>query len=353
MKLHFPSHLSDEDLIAELKRLVQGERDATVDLIAHLAVLDARRLFLGSGCSSTYTYCTEVLRLSEHSAYNRIEAARAALKFPIILDKLREGSLNLSTVRLVAPHLTDANHQKLIGAASGRSKREVEELVARHAPRPDVPSTIRALPPAHPVPAAPPVFTELLTPRVTVPVVKPLAPDRYEVRFTASASTCEKLRRAKDLLRHAVPTGDTAEIIDRALSVLLDQLVKKKFGTTVRPRAGRATKEGSRYTPAEIKRAVSLRDGGRCTFVGKGGRRCTERGFLEFHHLEPFAVGGPTTVKNLVLRCTAHNQYEAEMYYGPSKVQARAGIVREPQLAPGRVESRPLMPSKIPVRIGP
>jgi hypothetical protein len=34
-----------------------------------------------------------------------------------------------------------------------------------------------------------------------------LAPERYEVRFTASAETCAKLKRAQDLLRHAVPAA--------------------------------------------------------------------------------------------------------------------------------------------------
>jgi hypothetical protein len=65
-----------------------------------------------------------------------------------------------------------------------------------------------------------------------------------------------------------------------------------------------------------VKREVWNRDGGRCAFVGNAGR-CDERGFLEFHHLEPFAAGGPTTVENLELRCRAHNAYEAERLFGP------------------------------------
>ena len=45
--------------------------------------------------------------------------------------------------------------------------------------------------------------------------------------------------------------------------------------------------------------------------------RCTERGFLELHHIQPFARGGATTVPNLELRCRAHNVYEAEKIFGP------------------------------------
>jgi len=79
------AHLSDDALISRVKHLAAREREATALLIAHLAELDVRRLYLGEGCSSLFTYCTQVLHLSEHAAYGRIEAARAARRFPIIL----------------------------------------------------------------------------------------------------------------------------------------------------------------------------------------------------------------------------------------------------------------------------
>src|SRR5713226_944372 len=110
MKIHIPSHLSDAQLVAEVKSLAGRDRETTAHLIAHLAELDARRLYLGAGFSSLFTYCVGVLRLSEAEAYNRIEAARAARRFPFILDRLVEGSLNLTTVRLLASHLMANNH---------------------------------------------------------------------------------------------------------------------------------------------------------------------------------------------------------------------------------------------------
>lgn len=72
------AHLSDAELIAKVRELAGSERHATARLIALLAELDARRLYLGEGCSSLFTYCTQALHLSEHAAYGRIEAARAA-----------------------------------------------------------------------------------------------------------------------------------------------------------------------------------------------------------------------------------------------------------------------------------
>src|SRR5262249_57198684 len=100
-----------------------------------------------------------------------------------------------------------------------------------------------------------------------------------------------KLRRAQDLLRHELASGDIGEIFDRALTLLIADLEKKRLAQVERPRRARALKMGSRHIPAAVRRAVSQRDGGRCTFVGEQGR-CTESGFLEFHHVVPFAPGG-------------------------------------------------------------
>jgi hypothetical protein len=88
--------LSDRELLAEVERLVAGERQATARVVASLSELDARRLYLGEGCSCLFTYCTQVLNLSEHAAYNRIEAARSARRFPLILKRLADGSIHLT-----------------------------------------------------------------------------------------------------------------------------------------------------------------------------------------------------------------------------------------------------------------
>lgn len=264
MDISIPTLLSDAELIAGLTRVAGRERESTAQLVAHLAELDARRLYLGAGFSSLFAYCCEVLGLSEHETYNRIEAARVARRFPIVLEALAEGQLNLTTVRLLAPHLDYENHRELLAAAAHRSKRDVEELVAARFPRPDVPTSVRKLPerravgpsPGQAVPGSAPLFAGSVVavsttsmassdgaastdrtssatgPRSSSPArraeVAPLAPGRYEIRFTARAETSEKLRRAQDLLRHAVPSGDVAEIVDRALSALLEGLARRK-----------------------------------------------------------------------------------------------------------------------------
>jgi hypothetical protein len=324
MTIRIPCHLSDDALVAEVKTLVGRERDVTARLIAHLAELDARQLYLGAGFPSMFKYGVELLCLSEAEAYNRIEAARAAKRFPVILDRLCDGSLSITTVNLLAPHLSIENHVERLAAGSRKSKREVEELVARYCPRPDVVSSVRKLP-APPRTSVVPNAVSTSTSDVPLsvppaspprPTVAALAPDRYAIRFTATAATCEKLRLAQDMLRHAVPSGDLAEIFDRALTALIEDLGKKKFGKTVRPRRSRGPAPGSRHIAAAVRRAVWKRDGGRCAFAGGGGRRCNERGFAEFHHVDPYGVGGDATVETIELRCRAHNNYEAELFYG-------------------------------------
>ena len=105
--LALASGLSDQDLLARLAALAGKEREASVELVAHLAELDTRpSLYAAHGHGSLFTYCTEVLTLSEDAACNRIYAARACRRFPVILGALAAGALSLSSVRMLSPHLT-------------------------------------------------------------------------------------------------------------------------------------------------------------------------------------------------------------------------------------------------------
>jgi hypothetical protein len=331
--------LSDADLVARVQDLAARERDVTALLVAHLAELDTRDVHLRAGYSSLFAYCRDVLALSEHEAYNRIEVARAARRFPVILELLADGAVNLTTVRLLAPHLTPENHRRVLESAQGKRKAEVEEIVAGLSPRPDVRSSLRKVPvkpalsPASLQAVAAPIVAVPVTSWTATPVdgpglpapplppprsttsVTPLSPDRYQLQITIGGETLEKLRLATDLLRHAVPSGDASAILDRALTALLADLARKKSAAAENTRPSRRTAPGSRHIPAQVRRAVWLRDHARCAFVGTNGRRCPQRAFLEFHHVKPYAAGGEATVDNVQLRCRAHNGYEAREYF--------------------------------------
>jgi hypothetical protein len=157
--------------------------------------------------------------------------------------------------------------------------------------------------------------------------VTPLSPDRYRYELTIGGSTLEKLRLAKDMLRHALPSGDDEAILDRALTALLEDLARKKFGAEKKtdsgkaaPRSGHVQTPDSRHVPASVKRTVWVRDLASCAFVGTEGRRCGERAFVEFHHVRPYAVGGPASIENIQLRCHRHNGHEARVYFAREPV---------------------------------
>jgi len=143
----------------------------------------------------------------------------------------------------------------------------------------------------------------------------PLSATDYRLQVTIGAETHDKLCRARDLLRHAIPDGDLATILDRALTLLLADVERRRCGAAMKPRRDSAGGGQTRHIPAAVKREVWRRDEGRCAFIS-GTRRCTETAFLEFHHVVPHADGGGATVRNVELRCKAHNQYEAVLFFG-------------------------------------
>ena len=115
-------------------------------LVAHIAEVDARRLFSREAAPSMFRFCLDVLHLSEAQAYRRITAARLSRRFPALLTMLEDGRLHLCGIAVIAKHLTEANCEEVLARATHKSKRELEELVAELAPKPDVPPTIRKKP---------------------------------------------------------------------------------------------------------------------------------------------------------------------------------------------------------------
>ncbi len=343
--------VSDDDLLRGLKEILTQSRRVERDLVVHMAEVDERRLYAREAFPSMFAYCTEALHLSESEAYLRIAVARASREHPMILPMLGDGRLHLSGIALLAPHLTAENRETLLRRATCRSKREIEELIAEVAPREDVPAVMRRLPERRPplavtertpsgmgksvtpspgqlddgprglalVPSAPEVGVPEVAPPLPPPVVRPLAPGRYKVQFTACARLHEKLERLRSLMRSQVPDGDLGTIIEAAVSEKLERLEARRFAATSRPRKGLSsadTSAASRHVPAPVRRAVRERDGDRCGYVDGAGRRCGERERLEYHHLRPFGLGGDHRPENLRLMCHAHNAYLAEHDYG-------------------------------------
>lgn len=334
--------LEKGQLLKRFSRLVDQDRQNTATLIGYIAEIDRRKLYLEHAYPSMFAFCTERFGMSEAIAHKRIRGGRAARRFPCILGMLARGELHLTGVHQLASHLTEDNHQEVLGRATHKSMRGIEKLVAELAPKPNAPSRIRALPsrrapsplmngePCGPLSDAPSDVQASSNRRPKVQPTSrpvPLAPRRYKLQVTMEQETRDKLAEAKALLSHQIPDGDLAKILDRALDALLTEAKKRKAALTDKPRR-RVEKAGaaSRAIPARIRRAVFERDGGRCAYTDGRGRRCDSTWQIEFHHKIPYGRGGTHDPQNIELRCRPHNQYEAELDYGAELMQARRAL---------------------------
>lgn len=279
MKTIPPFHrFTDSHLIEVMPRLVGRECAATAVVVAGLIEFDSRRLYLPLGYPSMFQYCLQCLKLTEDATFNRLEAARAARKFPGVLDLLHSGDLSLTAARMLAPHLTAGNSVTVLEQARHKTKREIELLVARLKPQPPVPSVIRKLPEPKPAPvlsiesndahasqcAAEPAMslagllaatapaTEL--PPSRRPVIAPLSEAHYKLQVTISAAARERLSQIQDLMRHRLPNGDPAAIVEHALEVLHAELLKQKAAQVAQPRLGKdAADAKGRYVAASVR----------------------------------------------------------------------------------------------------
>ncbi|HET9325356.1 MAG TPA: hypothetical protein VFQ05_01135 [Candidatus Eisenbacteria bacterium] len=355
-------------LLADLAEMVARDRASTAELLAYLCEVEGRRLFLSAGYASMYAYCVDELHLSEQAAYKRIYAARLTRRFPAVFSALTEGRIHLAGVCLLGPYLKPGNADELLAMANYQRKSEIERRLALRFPRTELMTIVEvfpgrasssradvvpersneaAVPANEPLPSrglqgvaggaadqpepptmrpafsdvepqAPPVASANERPKLI-----PLAPQRFGLQVSIPQSTYDKLQHALALLSHVIPCGDVAQLIDRALDVLIRQVERQKLGAALQPRPLRLGTHSRRYVPAHVRRAVWRRDGGRCTFVSESGHRCDERRFLQFDHIDPVARGGLATVDGIRLRCRAHNQYEAERMFGRRFMMAK------------------------------
>ena len=110
--------LPDPDLLAAVERSLSAEREATACLVAHLGEIDARRLYAAEAFGSMFEFCVEALHMAEGAAYNRIVVARAARRWPALLDALGSGAVHLAGLRVLVPHLSDENHESILAEHS-------------------------------------------------------------------------------------------------------------------------------------------------------------------------------------------------------------------------------------------
>jgi hypothetical protein len=308
--------LSDTELVAHAHRAYRRSRACNAELVRVLMAVHERRLHLKKSHPSLFEFCVKRLGMSNASAHRFSVAARLASQFPDLVGRIERGEIHLSTLVQMRHYLTADNANELLELAQGRTRYQVEELLASVAPRPDAPSRMRKLPTPRGGQSVAPVERGL----------EPLAPSRYRVEFTTDRETHDDILQARDLMRHSNPNGDLEPVFKYCVRAGVERLEARQRGL-IRQRGARTTDRPpapkSRHVPRAIRRAVFERDGAQCTFHDDAGVRCSAKTLLELDHVDPYALGGPHTVHNLRVRCRPHNGHHAEEIFGKSFVEAR------------------------------
>ena len=365
--------LSDADLVLAVKFLAERARHNEIRLLAHLAEFDSRRLCVEVGFRSLYEYCTGTLGFDEHESYRRIRAARVVRGFPEAMRALENRRITIAALVVLSPWLERENVGPWLKTAEGKSKRELEALVAARYPQAPQPDVVRRLPNVPMiVSGAPPHAFEALASTSTSPNVQfsgpdeqavgvngqiegaspgviewptlspsaerlqwgwqqlaPISADRVRVGFDAAAVVGSLIERARQILRHKYPEGRLEDLIREALETYLDRKDPQRR-LDMKAAKAEALADGAaapherlptsflrtwaagRYIPAKVKSAVWQRDDGRCAWREPDGTVCGSKDWLEYDHIRAFARGGRSDdARNVRLLCRVHNTASA------------------------------------------
>src|SRR6187401_2187744 len=187
--------LSDQELLARMPTLVRAERMASAEVIAYLMEIDRRRIYIGEACFLLFAYCRERLGYSEDGALKRMRVACLALVVPAALDEQRSGRIHLTGLFVLSRYVTPENADELLGEACGKSRSELQHLLARLFPRPDVAERIA---PIAGLGAGGAVTGLGAGADEFRGRTEPLSASRYRVEFTASSEFRDKLDRARE-----------------------------------------------------------------------------------------------------------------------------------------------------------
>ncbi|BDG03693.1 HNH endonuclease [Anaeromyxobacter oryzae] len=340
--------MNARDSSIRLSELLRREHHAMAAFLVALAGFDAKRLWLELGYPSLFTYLNRELGLSKSAAFYRKTAAELIQRFPELVEPLEDGKLCLSTVGELAQVLTPENRDGVIPRFLHLSKQEARAVVAElkpveRPPRREVVTTVRiaAPPPAHdPEPAAalelgaratarviaPGSPAELVDAKVAArtvnapvsrrepPTFEPLTADLRRMHLTVTKRFEAKVAEAQNALSHSHPGASTEVILEAALDLLLDR-AKKRKGLVEKPRREKRPSRPD-HIPAEVKRAVWVRDGGCCRWALENGGVCGSRHRLQYDHIQPKALGGKSTTENVRLLCARHNLLAARKIFG-------------------------------------
>jgi 5-methylcytosine-specific restriction endonuclease McrA len=256
-------------------------KNQEVQLIDRLQEVDAQKVYEHLGVTSLFSYCVEILKLSEDRAYALIRVARKAVEVPELKAAVSQGELSVAAAKRIASVITPENKTEWIERAKELKQRELDRAIAEVAPAAKV-----------------------------IERVKPVASDLFEFRCAISKATEAKARRVREVLaqmkRRHLSMAETLEEVFEAFLEKNDPVRKADRAANRKPRQLVSKPVGT--IPARVRHEVNRRDGGQCTYVHPQLGRCQNRQWLDLHHIRPRALGGKHGLANLTTLCSAHNR---------------------------------------------
>lgn len=349
--------INNKQLLENFSLIVLKEREAICEVISYLSHILDRKLFAEAGYSSLFNFLVEKYLYSKGAAYRRYHTAKLVLREPKVLEYLKEAKLNLTTIALIEPFAKDKKQNELIEASLGKTKEEIQELLAEYSEKVEInKDKIRRLPVRFAenqkcieskqessleeerekkTEKSLEIFQSFFSPTMETQEPKEIKTQesrRVKIEFVADEKVVQKIERAKALLRHKFPKGKLENIIDEALEAFLEKKdperkilrhserearrIQAESESFAMSQAAQRRMTNKRYIPQQIWREVWKRDNGKCTFQSKEGKKCGETGMLEVDHVRPFALDGKHEMENLRLICASHNKWRAEKTFG-------------------------------------
>lgn len=316
--------LTDDQLLARVRRHCAANARLLADLIVDLIDVEVRGIHLREASSSMYDFCRREFDMSPSQAWRRTTAARLVRRVPILLQYVRNGEIDLSTLVLLRNHIDEENAEELIRATRCRSKRQIQRYLESREPLGSRGRRAKA--------------GQRESASSVLERLEAINDELHVLEVALRNETRIVIERARDLLRKAMPSATLGDLIHRAFVTLVETLEMAIAGARSKGERKRGPAKAG-VIPRVVRHAVLVRDGFQCTFVSAKGARCRATLYLEIDHIIPRAQGGTDDLDNLRCACSAHNKHYANEVFGKEFIQSRirshsAGV------PPGAVISR-------------
>ena len=264
------------------------------ELIDLLQKMDEKHGFLNYGYPSLFQYAVGAWRLSESNAYCFITIARKSRAVPELKQAIDNGTLTASQGKRIASVITAENKNEWIAKAAQMKQRELEKEIVKEKPETLVRDKMKYV-------------------------------DETRVQLTCGISEklMREIERVKDLVSQSTTKPCNLEGALKAMAALYLERkdpVKKAERVLSKPelssrRVAKAGQENRKPIAAAVKHEVTRRDQGQCAHIDDRGNRCTQKRWVDIHHIKPVSDGGKDIVDNLVTLCRPHHRFQHEMRF--------------------------------------